>query len=291
MELFQVHLSSSTTLATCQCLQKPSPSPEINSSNTVAHGKYIYNLCRENNEYQISSVIDELTTANTYGIDLVIHQGKNIESEGLTRLGALQNYISSINSILSKTSNLTNTLLLENSARQGTELGYNMSELGYIMDQIDDPYNRVKVCIDTCHAFVAGVCDFRSISSTLNFIEELKTEIGINRIGLIHLNDSAVQFGGCNDHHGDFMGGFITNPLLMGNSDGMMIFAQFIRTNNIPWVFETPENVSSIDHQRQYIFNLMNGMVNGLDTSNYEKIGKELYENKKKIGIKLKKGF
>lgn len=298
MEILQVHLSSPSTLATCQCFNKPAITPDINGENTVAHGKYIYNLCRGNNDYQISSVVDELTEANKYGIDLVIHQGKNIESEGLTRLGALQNYISSINSILSQTSHLTNTLLLENSARQGTELGYNLAELGYILSQIEDPFGRVKLCIDTCHAFVAGVCDFRDIESVHKFIGELVDDIGLEKIGLIHLNDSAIGFGGCNDHHADFMSGFITNPMLGGNSDGLKLFLNvFVKSHNIPYVFETPENIVNITDQRKYIHCLMNDLKGNsvIQQSVYESLGFEMFgagtKNKKKMSIKLKTGF
>ena len=57
---------------------------------------------------------------------------------------------------------------------------------------------------------------------------------------MIHFNDSAVPFQGRHDHHGDLLGGYITNPLLQGNQQGLAYLAQFAVQHQITMVFETP---------------------------------------------------
>jgi len=57
----------------------------------VVHGKLIYNFSRQNCDYQIDQLVNELELANDIGCDVIIHQGKNVEEEQLTRLQALEN--------------------------------------------------------------------------------------------------------------------------------------------------------------------------------------------------------
>ena len=247
----QIHLSIPTDLSHCHC---PEYLDIPDSNYGVVHGKYIYNLCRQQADHHIDLIVEELVSADKYKMDLIIHQGKNIESEGLTRMGALNNYINGIKRVLEETSGLglENRLVLENSAKQGNELGYSIDELVYILDQIDDP--RVAICIDTCHAFVAGVCDFRQVSEVNTFVERIRDEIGIDRLAVIHLNDSRVPFNKCNDHHGDFYAGYITNPVLGGCLEGIQAFiAQLIIADKIPYVYETPCDVVPIEFQRNIV--------------------------------------
>lgn len=272
----QIHLSIPTDLSHCCC---PEYLDIPDNNYAVIHGKYIYNLCRQQADHHIDLIVEELISADKYKMDLIIHQGKNIESEGLTRMGALNNYINGIKRVLEETNHLCleNRLVLENSAKQGNELGYSIDELVYILEQIDDP--RVAICIDTCHAFVAGVCDFRQVSEVNAFVKRIRDEIGIDRLAVIHLNDSRVAFNKCNDHHGDFYAGYITNPDLGGCIEGIQLFIeQLIINDKIPYVYETPCDIVPIEFQRNIV---KSGSFNNDQIKTYNLLGKSKYMGSK----------
>ncbi len=154
---------------------------------------------------------------------------------------AVNNYVKNITEILEKTDHLGNGILLENSAKQGTELGYSLEELSYIYNQLDDSVrNRVGFCLDLCHIFVAGELDIRKVDAVDLFFDQFNQLIGLDKLKCIHYNDSSIPFGGCNDHHGDICCGYISNPLLGGNIDGFRRIASIAEDNNIAIIFETP---------------------------------------------------
>jgi apurinic endonuclease APN1 len=211
------------------------------------HAKFTYNFCRKNSGSQIDQLIFELELANKAGCDVVIHQGKNVADESLTRFEALDNYIKHINEILERTFDLDNCLLLENSAHQGTELGYSLDELTYIYNQLDDQYkDRIGFCLDLCHIFVAGELDLRKAPETLEFFNQFDQSIGLQKLKCIHFNDSNVPFGGKNDFHGDIACGYISNSLLGGNPAGFQVVSTIAKTHGIPMIFETPCNFEHI---------------------------------------------
>ena len=141
----------------------------------VYHGKYLYNFCRAHVENQKLSLIQEIRTADQIGCPVVIHQGKNVESEGISKLEAINNYVTNLTEVLDETHDSQTILLLENSAGQGTELGYSLEELSYIYHQFDDQHKeRIGFCLDTCHAFVAGTCDFRNSRSSHTFPHSIR---------------------------------------------------------------------------------------------------------------------
>src|SRR5580692_5187775 len=100
----------------------------------VVHGKYIYNFCRKDCGYQIDQLVNELEMSDQLCCDVIIHQGKNVPDEHLTRLEAINNYVKHISQALEQTQHLNNKVILENSAKQGNELGYSLKELAYIYD-------------------------------------------------------------------------------------------------------------------------------------------------------------
>lgn len=249
MEINQVFLSNPADLSHCH---NHCHNHSDSTSMSIAHGKYIYNLCREESSYQIDLMTEELLTAHSQHMDLIIHQGKNIESEGLTRLSALNNYINGVKTVLDNSIHVSNKIILENSSKQGTELGYSLKELSYVIDEIDN--DRIGLCIDTCHAFTSGECDFRSISHVEQYIEDLHEYRLIDKLSIIHLNDCQVPFGACNDHHADFSAGYITDSKLSGNFSGIHLFIkEIIDKKSINYVFETPCTRVSIEDQRRLL--------------------------------------
>lgn len=98
-------------------------------------------------------------------------------------------------------------LIMENNAGQGSGVGSTFSELGDLLKRLDsDP--RVHVCLDTCHAFAMGY-DLRSKDGCDRAMEEFDREIGLDRLAVVHANDSKVDLGKVRDRHENIGDGFI----------------------------------------------------------------------------------
>ena len=93
----------------------------------VVHGKYVYNFCRITWAWQLKCLAFELEQAGRVNADLVIHQGKNLPELFLTREEAIRNYVRQIESVLMDYPG-QNRILLENSCKQGNELGSTVQE-------------------------------------------------------------------------------------------------------------------------------------------------------------------
>lgn len=212
----------------------------------VVHGKYIYNFCRATwHEKLAKALLNELTIAHQIGCDVVIHQGKNVATMKIERSEALENYIKGIKLVIShmRENGLNNRIILENSAAQGTELGYSLSEISVIWHSFTaEEQQHLGICIDTCHAFVAGELDFGDPTAVETWIESFDQSIGLEHLRVVHFNGSAVQFGGKNDHHARLDDGhsYIRKA-------GLKRLASICGRRRIPLIMETPngENVSS----------------------------------------------
>jgi deoxyribonuclease IV len=102
-------------------------------------------------------------------------------------------------------------LLLEPPAGEGNKLGWQLDQLHYIFQRCP---KQVGYCMDTCHTFAAGVCDFASMDNVLKFFDDVKVAlVDRNRFKLIHLNDSKDPFFSMKDHHEVLKQGHIwSNP-------------------------------------------------------------------------------
>ena len=237
---FQMQVSNPTSFTASQKFSDASEFKTFISENGVygvIHGKFTYNFCRKNVAIQISCLIDELTVANSIGVDVIIHQGKNVDHEPHDIV--IDRYASMIDYILTQTGSLKNSIVLENSAQQGNEIGFSIDDLAKIYTKILNK-SRVKFCIDTCHAYVAGQCQFKTREDTATYLDKFNTLIGLDRVACFHFNDSAVPFNGHNDHHGDICCGYITNPLLGGSPDGLRYLTEIAYARSIPMILETP---------------------------------------------------
>jgi deoxyribonuclease-4 len=212
----------------------------------VIHGKYRYNFCRPAStpgwSWQFASLERELQEAAKIGADVVIHQGKNLAELGQTREAAHQTYADNIAAVLCRPAvkTLKNRLLLENSSRQGTECGWNLEDLADIYGRIpQELHERIGFCIDLCHAFVAGVADFRNEEDTARFFRRFEELIGADRLKLVHFNDSSTPYDGHNDHHACLECGYIAGRALGGDPAGMRYVARYCAAHAIPMILET----------------------------------------------------
>jgi deoxyribonuclease-4 len=162
------------------------------------------------------------------------HMGKG-EDRGISRIA------SSINEIFAENTGLETRLLLETTAGQGSGLGHTFEQLSSIMDQVKD-VDRLGICLDTSHIFAAGY-DIRNSASYRRTIDTFDSTIGIEKLYIIHLNDSKKELGSRVDRHENIGEGYIgikAFELLMND----------MRFLDVPKIIETPKKKEDQDCDR-----------------------------------------
>ena len=195
------------------------------------HLPYLPNLASASPDLyakSIDSLCADLARAGALTIPFVVaHVGKRLE---LSKGRAMARVAAAINRSLKKVPNHV-MILLENTAGQGTELGANFAELGYILSRIDDR-RRVGVCLDVAHAFQAGydVSTPKGLDGTLDEFDRL---IGLKHLHLLHLNDSKTPLGSRADRHWHIGKGHI-------GLEGFRNIVNHPRLVHLPGIMETP---------------------------------------------------
>jgi deoxyribonuclease-4 len=169
-------------------------------AHPVSHASYLINLASPVEllrEKSIEAMIVELQRADQLGIPYVIvHPGASLtlsSEEGLALVAT------SIDEIHRRAPKTKAQITLELTAGQGSCLGCSLAHLAGIVEQVRRG-ERVGVCVDTCHAFAAGV-DLRDRKIYLAFWREFDERLGLDRLKAIHLNDSKRELGSRVDRH------------------------------------------------------------------------------------------
>lgn len=138
------------------------------------------------------------------------------------------------------------SLLFENAAGQGTELGANWDELRQLFEGIDKVSNRIGLCLDTQHLFAAGMCDFENPASIERLFEDAQSVVkgGVN---LIHLNDSIKPYRSRVDRHSPLGTGYIWNEPSTSSISGFYRLLELAVESELDLICET-SNVES-DYQ------------------------------------------
>lgn len=168
---------------------------KISPEQILPHDSYLINLGHPEEEALQKSreaFLDEIQRCEQLGlVYLNFHPGSHLrtisESECIAKIA------DSINWALQQTSSVT--AVIENTAGQGSNLGYSFEQLAEIIAQVDDK-SRVGVCIDTCHMFAAGY-DIRTHESCADVFEQFAQIVGFEYLKGMHLNDSK---GGLDSH-------------------------------------------------------------------------------------------
>lgn len=220
----------------------------------IYHGKYIYNFSRRDIPNQISSLVHEMNWVahNKASPYIIIHQGKNVASERMSKVEAINNYVTNITCAIDEAdpNPIQPLVVLENSAGQGTELGATLDELNYIYYQFDRP---VGICLDTCHLFASGELDVRNLAAVTDFFKRFNLLIGLENLKVIHFNDSNVPFNAHSDRHNNILRGYITNPKLGGNDAGLRFIAKLAHKHHIPLILEQIET----NEDTTYVYDLI----------------------------------
>jgi len=129
-------------------------------------------------------------------------------------------------------------MLLEDTAGAGTTIGTTFSEIGAIIHGLSDA-NVIGVCLDTCHAFAAGY-ELRTPVGLQDTLDEFDQQIGLDRLELIHLNDSKFPLGSRHDRHAHIGSGEI----------GIAGISQVVNhpsLHDLPFIMETPKQIDGKD--------------------------------------------
>jgi len=198
----------------------------------LPHDSYLINLGspdREMLQKSRDAFLDEMKRCEQLGLVLLnFHPGAHLNQ--MTEQACLQQIAESINLALAQTRGVT--AVIENTAGQGSNVGYVFEHLRAIIDQVDDQ-SRVGVCLDTAHLFAAGY-DLRSPAAYDETFSRFDDIIGLRHLRAFHLNDSKKGLGSRVDRHDSLGEGEI----------GWETFARLMRDQrfaHIPLILETPQ--------------------------------------------------
>ena len=203
---------------------------KIDRFATCAHMPYLPNLATPKDdafEKSVNTLINEVERCAQLGIPyLVTHLGSHLGTgeeagikklvEALTKAGQTKNDV---------------MILLENTAGQKNSVGSDFKQLGEIFKELK-PGKKFGVCLDTCHAFVAGY-DLRTADKVKETFKEFDKHVGIENLKILHLNDARGEMG-CNlDRHYHLgLGGI--------GGEGITSVVKFANKKKIPIILETP---------------------------------------------------
>jgi deoxyribonuclease-4 len=198
----------------------------------LPHDSYLINLGhpeQEPLEKSREAFLDEMQRCEQLGLKLLnFHPGSHLQKIEVSK--CLTTIAESINFVLERTKGVT--AVIENTAGQGSNLGYVFEQVAEIISQVEDK-SRVGVCIDTCHTFTAGY-DLRVREEYDRTWSKFGDVIGFSYLRGMHLNDSKKELGSRVDRHDNVGKGLI----------GMELFKMIMqdeRFNHIPIILETPD--------------------------------------------------
>ncbi|MBF0441433.1 MAG: deoxyribonuclease IV [Oligoflexales bacterium] len=198
----------------------------------LPHDSYLINLShpeKEGLEKSRISFLDEMRRCEQLGLSLLnFHPGSSLDKIPEER--ALDLISESINMAIRETSSVI--AVIENTAGQGSSLGWKLEHLSYLVSRISDR-ERIGICLDTCHSFAAGY-DLASVEGCERFFNLFDRTIGFRFLKGMHLNDSKKGLGSRVDRHENLGMGMLGDNIFK-------FIMKDQRFDNIPLILETPE--------------------------------------------------
>ncbi|CFW92851.1 type IV apurinic/apyrimidinic endonuclease [endosymbiont DhMRE of Dentiscutata heterogama] len=201
----------------------------IDIDNVIVHGPYVVNLANparaEIFHWSTEFLKKEVARMEAIGLKtLILHPGSAVDAPINE---ALSQVAKGINLVLQSSSQVR--VVLETMCGRGSEVGVNFEQLKYIIDRVEQK-GRVGICWDTCHLYTAGY----DIKDNLEaVIKEFDQKIGLEKLWVIHINDSAQELGAKVDRHENIGYGNI----------GLKALKKIVwhpKLNGIPKILETP---------------------------------------------------
>ncbi|TFB09244.1 deoxyribonuclease IV [Candidatus Atribacteria bacterium MT.SAG.1] len=226
-----------------------------NINPVFIHTSYLINLASPSDELYFKSInafLEEMKRADLLLPDpyLIIHPGAHT---GAGEEYGIQRIIRALNIILEKSAdlNLKTMILLEDTAGSGTHLGYTFRQLKRMIEGARDR-KGIGICFDTCHAFSAGY-DLSHQEGIEQTLEEIDKYLGLERLKVIHLNDSKYPLGSRKDRHMHIGKGYI-------GLEGFRVLVNHKYLKDLPFVLETPKQDGKDDLKN---INLVKSLVEG----------------------------
>jgi deoxyribonuclease-4 len=196
----------------------------------VGHCSYLLNFAKDlsADPWPLDSLISDLHKIKQLGGGgVVLHLGKYLELDKAT---ALKFMAKNIGEVLNRTKN--GWIILENTAGQGSEIGWRFEELAKLYGKLGKP-TRVKFCLDTAHAFAAGY-ELSTPVSVKKTLAEFDRLIGLKNLICLHLNDTFKTLGSRVDRHENIGKGLIGKA-------GLLAIIKLAQQRSWPMILETPE--------------------------------------------------
>jgi deoxyribonuclease-4 len=259
----------------------------------VFHGLVRLNFCldptKERFKWGINNLIYDMNLASQIGAQgVIIHLGyyktKKID---ITYNTCIKHFIESIKYVLdnlndNKNSNNTNKpyIFIETSCNQNNSVGGTLEELSQLYNKIPKKYrNKVKLCVDTAHIFLAGY-DIRIKEELIKYFSKFDKLIGIENLSMVHLNDTLKELGSKINRHAPIGEGYIFK-----DKQNLINLINILKKYNINMILETDEinykkeiktikNI--IDSKSSYNFRSISKKINGGSNKNKNKNKKEL---------------
>lgn len=195
------------------------------------HMPYLPNIASSKSKFykrSIRSIATDLQRAEQLEAQyLIIHIGHRLEASEDQAIEAVSQ---GIDQAFEKVKNGV-MLLMENTAGQGSEIGYTFDQIKKIIDRVSD-HERVGVCLDTAHSFEAGY-DLSNKDGIERTLEAFDQTLGLKRLHLLHLNDSKTPLGSRKDRHWHIGEGHI-------GREGFRCLVNHPLLNHLPGIMETP---------------------------------------------------
>jgi deoxyribonuclease IV len=196
----------------------------------IVHAPYIINLGsykEDTYELAVRFLQEEIRRTHYLGVkNIVLHPGAYTDKDaefGLARISE------GLNEVLKGTEDTDVKIALETMAGKGTELGRTFEELAAIIDKVEHN-DRLTVCFDTCHVHDAG---YDIVNDLDGVLEEFDRIVGLDRLAVIHLNDSKNHRGAGKDRHAPVGGGLI-------GFKAMHSVVHHEKIKHLPLILETP---------------------------------------------------
>lgn len=200
----------------------------IDKNNIVVHAPYIINLAntlkKETYELAVSFLREEIQRVEEIGMRrLVLHPGSHVKAGEEAGINSI---ISGLNDVLTENQNVV--VCLETMAGKGSELGISIDQLAYIIDHVFYK-DKLGICLDTCHLNDAGY----DLSLFDEILDEIDQKIGLDKVLVVHVNDSKNPRGAHKDRHENIGYGTIGFDILNA-------IVHNKRLENVPKILETP---------------------------------------------------
>ncbi len=205
---------------------------KIDEDSAFCHSGYLINLASPKEDVwkkSLELLEKEIRICAALGIKyLNIHPGSHL---GKGEDVGIELIVRGLDEAFEKTRDTDVIILLENVAPKGSAIGYKFDQMKRIIDMSAFP-ERIGITYDTCHGFDAGF-DIRDPDGVRKLLDEIDKTVGLERLKMIHLNDSKFPLGAAKDRHESIGLGHI-------GKDGFKNFLSFDEIRRIPWILETP---------------------------------------------------